>query len=80
MVETGKSNHEGNPVMKPTMVSSYNTHMGGADCIDQQLQNIQSLRKSYIWYKKLALQLVMQVMLNAHKAYQTHTGNDMTHL
>ena len=70
MVETGKSNREDNPVMKPTMVSSYNT----------QLCNIQSLRKSYKWYKKLALQLVMQVMLNAHKVYQIHTGNDMTYL
>ena len=48
MVETGKSNHEGNPVMKLTMVSSYNTYVGGVDCIDQQLHNIQSLRKSYI--------------------------------
>ena len=81
MVETGKSNHEGNPVMKPTMVSSYNTHMGGVDRIDQQLDNIQSLRKSYKWYKKLALQLVIQVTLNAHKVYQIHTGNDnMTYL
>ena len=70
MVETGKSNREDNPVMKPTMVSSYNT----------QLCNIQSLRKSYKWYKKLALQLVMQVMLNAHKVYQIHTGNDMAYL
>ena len=69
MDETGKSNHEDNPVMKPTMVSSYNT----------QLRNIQLLRKSYKWYKKLALQLVMQVMLNAHKVYQIHTGNDITY-
>ena len=81
MVETGKSNDEGNPVMKPTMVSSYNTHMGGVDRVDQQLHNIQSLRKSYKWYKKLALWLVMQVTLNAHKVYQIHTGNDnMTYL
>ena len=76
MVETGKSNHEGNQVMKPTMVSSYNTHMGGVDRIDQQHHSIQSLRKSNKWYKKLALRLVMQVMLNAHKVYQIHTGND----
>ena len=76
MVETGKSNHEGNQVMKPTMVSSYNTHMGGTDRIDQQLHSIQSLRKSNKWYKKLALRLVMQVTLNAHKVYQIHSGTD----
>ena len=81
MVETGKSNHEGNPVVKPTMVSSYNTHMGGVDRVNQQLRNIQSLRKSYKWYKKLVLRLVIQVTLNAHKVYQIHTGNDnMTYL
>ena len=76
MVETGKSNREGNQVMKPTMVSSYNTHMGGTDRIDQQLHSIQSLRKSNKWYKKLALRLVMQVTLNAHKVYQIHSGTD----
>ena len=67
LVETGKSNHEGNLVMKPTMVSSYNTNMGGVDHVDQQLHNIQSLRKSYKWYKKLALWLVMQVTLKPTK-------------
>ena len=76
MVETGKSNQEGNQVMKPTMVSSYNTHMGGVHRIDQQLHSIQSLRKSNKWYKKLALRLVMQVTLNAHKVYQIHSGTD----
>ena len=63
MIETGKSNHEGNPVVKPIMVS-YSAHMGG---IDQQLYNIQSLRKSYKYDKKLALWLVMQVMLTPTK-------------
>ena len=76
MAETGKSNREGNQVMKPTMVSSYNTHMGGVHRIDQQLHSIQSLRKSNKWYKKLALRLVMQVTLNAHKVYQIHSGTD----
>ena len=46
MVETDKSNHEGNLVMKPTMASSYNTYKGGVDRVNQQLSHIQSLRKS----------------------------------
>ena len=48
MVETGKNNHEGNPVngTKATMASSYNTHMRGANHVNQQLHNIQLLRKS----------------------------------
>jgi len=35
--------------------------MGGVDQVDQQLHNIQSLRKSYKWYKKLALQHWMRI-------------------
>ena len=76
MEDTGKEDREGNPVLKPGIVKSYNSHMGGVDRVDQQLHNIQSLRKSYKWYKKLALRLVMQVTLNAHKVFQHHTGSN----
>lgn len=74
MIEVNKD-RDGNSVFKPVIVKSYNTHMGGVDRVDQQLHNIQSLRKSYKWYKKLALRLVMQVTLNAYKIFQSHTGN-----
>ena len=39
---------------KPQAVKAYNSHMGGVDRVDQQLHGLQSLRKSYKWYKKLA--------------------------
>ena len=41
--------------------------MGGVDLVDQQLDQVNVLRRTYKWYKKLALRLVMQGMLNSHK-------------
>lgn len=48
MIQTG-NDHLDNQILKPSMIKSYNTHMGGIDCIDQQLHAIQALRKSNKW-------------------------------
>ena len=37
IVYTGKSNKDGNCIMKPAIARSYNQHMRGVDCVDQQL-------------------------------------------
>ena len=50
--------------------------MGGVDMMDQQLDAIDVLRKSYKWYKKLFLRLVMQCSLSAHKLYKLQGGRD----
>ena len=70
--------NEEHQVLKPTMITSYNQHMGGVDRVDQQLHNLRTLRKSYKWYKKLAFRLISQVALNANKVHNFHTGNNMT--
>ena len=44
--------------------------------MDQQLDDIDVLRKSYKWYKKLFLRLVMQCSLSAHKLYKLQGGKD----
>ena len=75
MEPTGKLSTDGNNIMKPQSIRSYNSQMGGVDRVDQQLHSINVLRKSYKWYRKLALRLIMQVFLNSHKIYQLHTGN-----
>ena len=54
--------------------------MGGVDKVDQQLQYQHTLRKSYKWYRKLALQLISQVILNAHKVYLEHTESNIVFL
>ena len=50
--------------------------MGGIDMMDQQLDAIDVLKKSYKWYKKLFLRLVMQCSLSAHKLYKLQGGKD----
>ena len=58
IVDTGKKAHpSGDPIMKPAIISSYNSHMGGVDRVDQQLHGVQALRRAYKWYKKLAVTL-----------------------
>ena len=76
MVDTGKKDRENNAILKPSCIVDYNHQMGGVDLVDQQLHSFQTLRKTYKWYRKLALRLLMQCMMNAHKAYQLHTGDD----
>ena len=80
MIDTGKTDKSGNSIIKPSNVKHYNTHMGGADRVDQQLHRIQVLRKTYKWYKKLAFRLIMQCSLNARKVYAHDTGSDITFL
>ena len=55
--------------------------MGGVDRVDQQLHGIQATRKSYKWYKKLFVRLVLQSALNSHKIFHQETGmNKVTFL
>ena len=44
--------------------------------MDQQLEGIDVLRKSYKWYKKLFLRLIMQCALSSHKLYKLKGGKD----
>ena len=75
MCDSGKKDKDQNPVMKPSCIIDYNHQMGGVDLVDQQLHSFHTLRKSYKWYRKLALRLLMQCTMNAHKSYQLHTGD-----
>ena len=54
-------------IYKPVAIKTYNQHMGGVDRVDQQLHNIQVLRKSNKSYRKLSFYLSIQMILNAHK-------------
>ena len=56
------------------MAMLYN--MGGVDLLDQQLDSLDALRKSYKWYKKLFLRMDMQCALAAHKLYKKQGGKD----
>ena len=76
MGETNKREKDGNIIIKPTCIITYNHNVGGVDMIDQQLDIIHVLRKSYKWYEKLFLRLVIQCSLSVHKLYRLQGGND----
>ena len=67
---TNKRDTDGNIITKPTCIISYNHNIGGVHMMDQQLDAIDALRKSYKWYKKLFLRLVIQCSLSAHKLFK----------
>ena len=80
LVPTGKNNKDGNAVVKPALIREYNLYIGGVDCINQQLHSVSPLQKMYKWYKKLAIRIIMQMVLNAQKIYVITTGHRMTFL
>ena len=73
---TNKRDKGGNTITKPTCIISYNHNMGEVDMMDQQLDAIDVFSKSYKWYKKLFLRLVMQCSLSAHKLYKLQGRKD----
>ena len=80
LVPAGKNGKGRNAVVKPAFIREYNLHMGGVDHVDQQLHSVSPLRKMYKWYKKLAIRIVMQMVLNARKICIITTGQKMTFL
>jgi hypothetical protein len=53
MVNTGKSDNQGNSICKPACVLDYNKYMDGVDRSDQMAATCRSVRKYIKWYKKL---------------------------
>ena len=72
-----KRDKDGNVIQKPTCINASNHSTGEVDLMDQQLDCIDVLRKSYKWYKKLFLRLVMQFALSANKLYRLNGGKDV---
>ena len=77
MGHTNKRDKDGDVIQKPTCINAYNHSMGGVDLMDQELDGLDVLQKSYKWYKKLFLRLVMQCVLLAHKLYRLNGGKDV---
>ena len=57
------------PIMKPSLMCSYNKCMGGVDSNDQLLQYSAYNRRSLKWWKKVALMLLNLSMTNAYILY-----------
>ncbi|CAK1578439.1 unnamed protein product [Parnassius mnemosyne] len=65
------------PVLKPKMVLTYNEGKKGIDIADQLASYNSPVRKSCIWYKKIAADLLATCVVNAIVIYnQLHPSNE----
>lgn len=70
---------QGNVVMKPQIITDYNTAKGAVDLSDQMAAYSSPLRKSVKWYKKLATDLLLNTsMVNALTLYKSVTKKKHT--
>jgi len=69
---SSKKDKDGNAVMKPTCVFEYNKSMGGVDPMDQQLDSLLVIWKSYKWYKKGFLPSTPAMYAERAEADATH--------
>ena len=74
MKNTAKTDYDGNIIQKPDAIVYYNKNMGGVDKIDQQLDSINIIRKSFKWYHKVFFRLFSVAMLSSHKLYKEKGG------
>lgn len=79
MVSTGKLDRKSKlPITKPKCVHEYNQHMGAVDRSDMMIVNVECVRRTTRWYKKLFFHFVDLSMLNAHAIYLCQTGKKPT--
>ncbi|KAJ8970083.1 hypothetical protein NQ314_001407 [Rhamnusium bicolor] len=77
MVEIG-TDRKGNKKMKPKVVLEYNRGKQGVDISDQLASYYTSLRKSLIWYKKIAIELICSTtLINSHIIFNSLTGKNL---
>lgn len=64
-------------IMKPDVVLDYTKHMRAIDKSDMQIGNIECLRKTTKWYKKLFFHFIDMAILNAYNVFLVKTGNQI---
>lgn len=60
----------GDPIVIPTCILDYNKHMGGVDRADQLAKYYTITRKSFKWWKKLAMHVINMMITNAYILYK----------
>ncbi|CAI6377718.1 unnamed protein product [Macrosiphum euphorbiae] len=58
---TGKTDRKGNTITKPKMILDYNNTKQGIDVSDQLSSYYNPQRKSLVWYKKVAMELLFGI-------------------
>ena len=62
----GVLNKRGEKKMNPNIIREYNEGMSGIDLADQMVSYYESLRKTTLWYKNVALHIFYIFLFNAH--------------
>lgn len=79
MVDTGKTDRQRNTVLKPTAVLDYNKWKQGIDVSDQMSTYYSPLRKSLIWYKKVAIELIFgSIVVNSQLLFNNITSQKLS--
>ena len=81
-IHTGEKKYSGKKdyktdenIMKPDVVLDYNYNMRLVDKADMQIGNIECIRKTKKWYKKVLFHFVDMCVLNAYNLMLIKTGN-----
>jgi len=74
MIDSGKTNRQGERIRKPDSVLSYNQHMCGVDRTDQLTSYYSPLRKSLRWYRKVVLHFFDLALINSYILYKKTGG------
>ena len=78
-VNTGKKHYRTKkPIKKPDVVVDYTQNMRLIDKCDSQLSQVECLRKTVTWYKKLFLHILDVTMLNAYNMWLVTKGIEPT--
>lgn len=70
-----RCNRNGEPIMEPDSILTYNMHLCGVDRSDQFTSYYTPLRKTLRWYKKIVLHFLDLAMANAYLLYKKCGGN-----
>ena len=55
---------------KPLPIQKYNEQMGSVDVVDQLIEPYDPTRKSYTWFNKLGLIMIVRMVLNGMVVFQ----------
>ncbi|XP_071129298.1 piggyBac transposable element-derived protein 4-like [Mytilus edulis] len=79
LVNTRRRDRETNDyIRKPSVVNYYNKYMGGVDRSDQMITYINSVVKSFKWWKKVIFHVLAIAVLDAYTLYKADHPN-ITH-
>ena len=73
--DSGKTDRDGNPVLKPAAVLDYNKHKSGVDTSDQLASYHPFEHRTVKWYKKLFFRFLALVEVNSFLIYKKVTAS-----